>query len=268
MALVFQLCETCGTRYGSRTVRSKHCSSACRQTAYRASKQQRATPVVSETPQQNQMKSHEGNNEMKATQPTTTVTPAPLRFTFSESHYQLLCANAKVQYLAHVQAPHSTLTGAIVEFQSKDLVEAIELYHIQRTAGWLPMETGAAQTTQSAMVGHVGTLPSIKVFETPLVQFVSLYLRKPLKQQQADLEIIYNQIRVDYERDLEAEFERELDLIAEDIIEKQDKAAEKAREEERLARKQTVREEHAAEHAKRKAELIKAGRLAAEGKAQ
>lgn len=265
MALVFQMCETCGTRYGSRTVRSKHCSSACRQTAYRVSKQQKAKPDT----QKHKIKSHEGSTPMKATQTTATATPQePMRFSFSESHYQTLCAHAKVQYLAHVEVPHIHLSGAIVEFKSDNLPDAVEFYHTQRVAGWLPMEEGADQLRNSAVVGYVPTLPSIKVYDTPRGQFVSIYLRKPLKDQQADLEAIYDQIKTDYERDLEAQLETELDRIADDIIEKQDTAAEKAREQERLARVQAAREEHAAQRAKLKAELIESGKLTAEGHAQ
>ena len=207
---------------------------------------------------------------MKATQvkQTLQVPQEPMRFSFSESHYQTLCAHAKVQYLAHVEVPHIHLSGAIVEFKSDNLPEAVEFYHTQRVAGWLPMEEGADQLRNSAVVGYVPTLPSIKVYDTPRGQFVSIYLRKPLKDQQADLEVIYDQIKADYERDLEAQLETELDRIADDIIEKQDAAADKARKQERLARVQAAREEHAAQHAKLKAQLIESGKLTAEGHAQ
>lgn len=40
MALIFQFCNICGARYGTRSYRSKHCSNACRQAAYRKLHQQ------------------------------------------------------------------------------------------------------------------------------------------------------------------------------------------------------------------------------------
>ena len=261
MAVVLRKCIVCETEFPSKNMRARFCKSACKSIHHRATKKP-ATLIEATQP----IKPKEAT-PMKATQAPETP-QVPMLFSFSESHYQTLCAHAKVQYLAHVEVPHINLSGAIVEFKSDNLPDGVEFYHVQRVAGWLPMEEGADQLRRSGVVGYVPTLPSIKVYDTPRGQFVSIYLRKPLKDQQADLEVIYNAIRADYEKDLDAQLEAEVDRQVQLVVDAKARSEREAAEQARLKLAQETRDELAASRMKLRAELIASGKLSAEGRAQ
>jgi hypothetical protein len=111
-------------------------------------------------------------------------------------------------------------------------------------------------------------LPSINVVQSPITgSLVTLYMLKPQGQQEADLEIIFAQVRADYEaeleRDLEAEVERQVLLM----LAQQDRAKEQAAAQERQQREQAARDEFTAARAKLRSELIGSGKLNADGSA-
>jgi len=178
----------------------------------------------------------------------------PMQHIFSESEYQALCAGAKIAYQAHIEVPHSSLKGAIVEFRPKTLTEALEVYHELRVEGWSLMET-------------TSYLEGVRIFEAPLASFVSLYMCKPQKQQETDLEAINAQVKADYEKELERRLEAEVERQVQLVLAKQDRDNQLAAEQERSNREQEVRDELAASRAKLRDQLIESGKLNIDGSA-
>lgn len=242
MALVYQYCESCGIRYASRTVRSKTCSSACRQRACRAAKQQSATPTAT----QPTIKT-EGNKTMS--------TQTPMQFVFSETEYRSRCQNAKGFYESRIEKPHAGILGAIVEFTPGTLTEALEIYHEHRKAGWLPLDSMAG-------------LPTAMLMESLSGSFITLYLKKPERDQEKDLAKLCKQVRADYEAELAAALEAEVDRQVAMSLAKDERDRQQAEQKQRLSREQEVRDELAASRTKLRDELINSGKLTAEGTAQ
>lgn len=249
MALVFQLCETCGIRYASRTVRSKTCSSACRQRACRAAKQQSATSTAT----QPNIKTEVNTMSNKPTQPQAPQTP--MLHTFSESEYRSRCQNAKAFYDSRTEDPFTGTLGAIVKFTPSTLVEALELYHQHRVAQWLPLDP-------------VGGLPTAMLIESPQASFITIFLKKPERDQEKDLVKVCKQVKADYEAELETALNAEIDRQVAMSLAKDERDRLQAEQQQRLSREQEVRDELAASRAKLRDELIKSGRLTAEGNAQ
>lgn len=217
--------------FPSSTARAAYCSSACRLIHHRQQKKEQKTQIE-----------------------VTPMSNTPMQHIFSESEYQALCAGAKIAYQAHIEVPHSSLKGAIVEFRPKTLADALEVYHELRVEGWSLMET----------TSH---LEGVRIFEAPLASFVSLYMCKPQKQQEADLEVINAQVKADYEKELERRLEAEVERQVQLVLAKQDRDNQLAAKQERSNREQEVRDELAASRAKLRDQLIESGKLNIDGSA-
>ncbi|MFJ2684035.1 hypothetical protein ACIOYV_09860 [Pseudomonas sp. NPDC087342] len=204
-----------------------------------------------EAPQQ-QTQNEGSTMSNKSTQATTEV---PMQFAFSDSEYRSRCQNAKGFYESRVEKPSADILGAIVEFNPRTLDESHELYHQYRAAGWLPLEP-------------VGGLPTAMLLESPLASFITLYLKKPARDQERDLVEVCKQVRADYEAELEAALNAEIDRQVAMSLAKDERDRLQAEQQQRLNREQQVRDELAASRAKLREELIKSGRLTKEGNAQ
>lgn len=179
-------------------------------------------------------------------------TQSPMLHAFSESEYRSRCQNAKGFYESRIEKPTANILGAIVEFTPGTLTEALEVYHEYRKAGWLPLDP---------MEG----LPTAMLIESPAVSFITLHLRKPPHTQEKDLAIICQQVRTDYEKELEIALEAEVERQVQLALAKDERDRLKAEEQQRLSREQEVRDELAASRASLRAKLIKSGRLNSEG---
>lgn len=241
MALTYRSCAICNTRFPVRpqAPHAKFCSTKCRVQSHRQDKQS-ATPTEATT------------ITIEETPMSNTV---PMQFTFSESEYQSRCENAKGFYLGRIESPATSYTGAIVEFAPQPIETAFEQYHQLRTEGY---------TTFDSM----SPLPSINVVQSPIAgALVTLYMLKPQDQQEADLEIIFAQVRADYEAELERGLETELDRQVQLMLDQQDRAKEQAAVQERQQREQAARDELAAARAKLREELIQSNKLNSDGSA-
>lgn len=183
------------------------------------------------------------------------ATQTPMQFVFSDTEYRTRCQNAKAFYESRIEKPSAGIVGAIVEFTPGTLTEALEVYHEYRKAGWLPLDSMAG-------------LPTATLMESPLASFITLYLKKPERDQERDLVKVCKQVRGDYEAELAAALEAEVDRQVAMSLAKDERDRLHAEEQQRLSREQEVRDELAASRAKLRDELIKSGRLTAEGNAQ
>ncbi|MGY1446243.1 hypothetical protein ACW582_03480 [Pseudomonas chlororaphis] len=179
----------------------------------------------------------------------------PMQFTFSESEYKSRCENAKGFYLGRIESPVTSLKGAVVEFAPQPIETAFEQYHQLRTEGYTAFDP-------------MSPLPSINVVQSPITgALVTLYMLKPQDQQEADLEIIFAQVRADYEAELERDLETEVERQVLLMLAQQDRAKEQAAAQERQEREQAARNELAAARAKLRSELIGSGKLNTDGSA-
>lgn len=183
------------------------------------------------------------------------TTEVPMRFAFSDSEYRARCQNEKAFYESRIEKSYAGILGAIVEFIPSTLVEALELYHEHRKAGWLPLDP---------MAGYPGAV----LVESAQASFITLHLKKPPHQQEKDLVQVCKQIKQDYELELSTALEAEVDRQIELVRVKDEENRQKAEEQQRLNREQEVRDELAVSRAKLRDELIKSGRLTKEGTAQ
>lgn len=245
MALVYQYCESCGIRYASRTVRSKTCSSACRQRACRAAKQQSATPATQPT-----IKT-EGNKSMS----NKSTTP-PMQFAFSQPEYEARCENEIAFYKSRIEKPYEGVFGAIVESSPSNLTlrQSLDYYHQMLSAGYTPLE-------------EMSVLPTAILFESPLGSFITIYLMKPDAQQESDCVKIRQQVKSQYEAELEAALNAEIDRQVAMSLAKDERDRQQAEQKQRLSREQEVRDELAASRGLAREELIKSGKLSADGSA-
>lgn len=187
--------------------------------------------------------------------PTQATTEVPMQFAFSESEYRARCQNEKAFYESRIEQPYAGILGAIVEFTPANLIDALEVYHEYRKAGWLPLDS-------------VGGLPTAMLIESPQASFITIYLKKPLHQQESDLVKVCKQVRADFEAELEAALNAEIDRQVAMSLAKDERDRLQAEQQQRLNREQEVRDELAATRTKLRDELIKSGRLTKEGTAQ
>lgn len=181
-------------------------------------------------------------------------TSTPMQFVFSESEYRQRCQNAKGFYESRIDKPHTGIPGAIVEFTPTTLVEALEVYHQHRAAQWQPLDP---------MEG----LPTAMLIESPQATFITILLKKPEREQEKDLAKICQQVLTDYEKELEVALNTEVDRQVAMSLAKDERDRLKAEEQQRLSREQEVRDELAASREKLRDELIRSGKLNADGNA-
>ncbi|WLH44235.1 hypothetical protein [Pseudomonas beijingensis] len=181
-------------------------------------------------------------------------TQLPMQFVFSESEYRQRCQNAKGFYESRIEKPHTGILGAIVEFTPTTLVEALEVYHQHRAAQWQPLDP-------------MGGLPTAMLIESPQATFISIYLRKPEREQERDLAKLCKQVRADYEAELAAALEAEVERQVQLTLAKDERDRQQALEQDRERRAQATRDELAASREKLRDELIKSGKLNADGSA-
>lgn len=229
-------CVVCNAPMSTQRSTKQTCSDRCTKAHYRAKQRQQATQPIKT----------EGNKTMSTT---------PMQFVFSETEYRLRCQNEKVFYESRIEKPSAGIVGAIVEFTPCTLTEALEVYHEYRKAGWLPLDSMAG-------------LPTAMLMESPLASFITLYLKKPERDQERDLAKLCKQVRADYEAELEAALNAEIDRQVALSLAKDERDRQQAEKKQRLDREQEVRDELAASRAKLRDELIQSGRLTAEGNAQ
>lgn len=179
-------------------------------------------------------------------------TQTPMQFVFSETEYRTRCQNAKGFYESRIEKPSAGIVGAIVEFTPGTLTEALEVYHEYRKAGWLPLDSMAG-------------LPTAMLMESPLASFITLYLKKPERDQERDLAQLCKQVRADYEAELEAALNAEIDRQVAMSLAKDERDRLQAEQQQRLSREQEVRDELAASRAKLRDQLIESGKLNANG---
>ncbi|MGO4323788.1 hypothetical protein [Pseudomonas sp. KB_12] len=182
-------------------------------------------------------------------------TQTPMQFVFSETEYRSRCQNEKVFYESRIEKPFANILGAIVEFTPGTLVEALELYHQHRAACWTPLEPMAG-------------LPTATLVESPHASFITLYLKKPERDQEKDLAKLCKKVRANYEAELEAALSTEVDRQVAMSLAKDERDRLQAEEQQRLRREQTVREELAVSRAKLREQLIESGKLNADGSAK
>lgn len=183
------------------------------------------------------------------------TTEVPMQFAFSESEYRSRCQNEKAFYESRIEKPYAGILGAIVEFTPSTLVEALELYHEHRKAGWLPLDP---------MAGYPGAM----LIESAQASFITIHLKKPPHQQEKDLVQLCKQLKAELEAELEAALNAEIDRQVAMSLAKDERDRLQAEQQQRLNREQEVRDELAASRAKLRDELIKSGRLTKEGTAQ
>ncbi|MFJ2357479.1 hypothetical protein [Pseudomonas fluorescens] len=180
---------------------------------------------------------------------------APMLYVFQESEYQRLCVEAKVRYEHNIESPAKSVRGAIVEFSISSIEEAFDKYYDLRVEGF-------------TVFGPSSALPSVNVVYGPMGALVTLYMLKPLAVQEAELVSIYADVKLQYEADLERDLEAHLDRSVKSLIEAEDRAKEKAAAELLETRQQEKRAEVLAAREKLRAQLIEAGKLAADGSAE
>lgn len=219
--------------FPSSTARAAYCSSACRLIHHRKQKKEQQSQTQEEIPM---------------------ATQSPMQFVFQESEYQTRCNEARIMYENNIESPAKHVKGRIVElsFPGASFAVAFEEYHKLRVEGFGILDPLAPLA--SVFVDHA--------------QVVVLYMLKPEEQQKTELEAIYADVRAEYQaeldRGLEAEVERQVQLV----LAQQDRAREQAAAQERQQREQEARDELAASRQKLRDELIKSGKLSAEGTAQ
>lgn len=251
MALtVVRPCVVCGSPMQTQRSSKVTCSAKCYMQQRRATQRNEATQTA--TPQQQTQ--NEGSNAMsnKSTQVTTEV---PMQFAFNESEYRERCQNAKGFYESRIEKSYAGILGAIVEFTPSTLVEALELYHEHRKAGWLPLDP---------MAGYPGAM----LIESAQVSFITIHLKKPPHQQEKDLVQLCKKVKVDYEAELEAALNAEIDRQVAMSLAKDERDRLHTEEQQRLNREQEVRDELAASRAKLREQLIQSGKLNADGSAR
>ncbi len=237
MALtVVRLCAVCNAPMQTQRASKQTCSHRCYMQHHRA-QQRQATPTI------------------KTEEVTTMSTQTPMQFVFSETEYRTRCQNAKGFYESRIEKPSAGIVGAIVEFTPATLTEALEVYHEYRKAGWLPLESMAG-------------LPTAMLMESPLASFITLYLKKPERDQERDLAQLCKQVRADYEAELEAALNAEIDRQVAMSHAKDERDRLQVEQKHRLNREQEVRDELASSRAKLRDQLIQSGRLTAEGNAK
>lgn len=243
MALtVVRPCVVCGSPMETKRASKQACSDKCSKQHYRAQQRQQTTLSITKTEEVHTM----------SNKPTQATTEVPMQFVFSETEYRSRCQNEKGFYESRIDKPYANIPGAIVEFTPATLVEALEVYHQHRAAQWQPLDP---------MEG----LPTAMLIESPQATFISIYLRKPEREQERDLAKLCKQIRSDFEAELEAALSAEGDRQVQLTLAKDERDRLKAEEQQRLSREQEVRDELAASRASLRAELIKSGRLNSEG---
>ncbi|WP_148049373.1 hypothetical protein [Pseudomonas sp. AF76] len=240
--VTYQPCAVCTTKIPVRpqAPHAKFCSTKCRMQYHRQEKKEQ------------QIKT-EGNNTMSSASKQTSAT-LPMQFVFSESEFQARCQNEKAFYESRIEKPHTGILGAIVEFTPATLVEALEVYHQQRAVGWTPLDPMSAY-------------PGAMLIESGRASFITMHLRKPECEQEKDLAKICNKVKADYEAELAAALDTEVDRQVMMSLAKDERDRQRAEKKQRLNREQQVRDELAASRAKLREELIKSGKLNADGSA-
>ena len=238
MALtVVRPCVVCNTPMQTQRASKQTCSHKCYMQHHRAQqRKQRATPTIKT----------EGNNTMS--------TQTPMLHIFSESEYRSRCQNAKGFYESRIEKPYANIPGAIVEFTPATLVEALEVYHQHRAAQWQPLDP---------MEG----LPTAMLIESPQATFISIYLRKPEREQEKDLAKLCKQIKADYEMELAALLETEQERQVQLTLAKDERDRQQALELGREKLAQATRDELAASRSQLREQLIESGKLNADGSA-
>lgn len=247
MALSVRPCVVCNAPMKTQRSTKQTCSERCTKAHYRAQQRQQATPQ--------QQTQNEGSKTMSNKSAQPQAPQAPMLHTFSDSEYRERCLNAKAFYESRIEKPYAGILGAIVEFTPSTLVEALELYHEHRKAGWLPLDP---------MAGYPGAM----LIESPQASFITIHLKKPPHQQEKDLVQLCKQVKQDFEAELEAALNAEIDRQVALSLAKDERDRLQAEQHQRLNREQQVRDELSASREKLREELIKSGRLSAEGNAQ
>ena len=244
-------CVVCNAPMQTQRSTKQTCSERCTKAHYRAQQRLRATqPATPATPlQQTQI---EGSTMSNKSTPVPQQTP--MQFAFSESEYRARCQNEKALYESRIEKSYAGILGAIAEFTPSTLVEALELYHEHRKAGWLPLDP---------MAGYPGAM----LIESPQASFITIHLKKPPHQQEKDLVQLCKQVKADYEAELEAALNAEIDRQVAVSLAKDERDRLQAEQQQRLNREQEVRDELAASRAQLREKLIKSGRLNADGSA-
>lgn len=243
MALTVRPCVVCFTPMQTKRSSKQTCSERCTKALYRSKQREQAVDTSIKTEETTQR----GNTTM------STQSQAPMQFVFQESEYQSRCKEAKAKYENNIESPTKHVKGRIVEMQfpGDTFATVFEKYHELRIAGYGILDPLAALS--SVFVDHV--------------QIITLYMLKPEAVQETELESIYADVRVEYQaeldRGLEAEVERQVQLV----LAQQDRAREQAAAQERQQREQEVRDELAASRAKLRDQLIGSGKLNADGSA-
>lgn len=236
MALtVVRPCVVCNAPMQTQRASKQTCSHRCYMQHHRA-QQRQAIPTI------------------KTEEVTTMSTQTPMQFVFSETEYRARCQNEKAFYESRIEKPHTGVLGAIVEFTPATLVEALEVYHQYRAAGWTPLDP---------MSAHPGAM----LIESGHASFITLHLRKPEHEQEKDLAKICKKLKADYESEIEAALNAEIDRQVALSLAKDERDRQQVEQKQRLSREQEVRDGLAASRAKLRDQLIESGKLNADGSA-
>lgn len=236
----YQPCAVCSTKFPVRpqAPHAKFCSTKCRMQHHRQEKKINIPTTMTE--------------EQKMTEETPQV---PMQFVFSHEEYRRRCQDNKSLYENRFDDPVLGVIGAIIRLELQGTLDAaFETYHQYRDAGYSP---------QPQMCG----LPTASIVETSMIQLTSLYLMKPPRQQEKDLETLCAKVKADYEAELaaalDAETERQVALI---IATKERQVAQQQKLEAERA-EQAARDELAASREALRKKLIASGKLNADGSA-
>jgi hypothetical protein len=176
----------------------------------------------------------------------------PMQFVFSQSEYEERCVQAKALYVGSIETAATTyVTGAIIQEHIQDATKGAERYHELRKAGYT-------------------TLPEISPLQsfTAIGYMVTLYMVKPQKMQDSDLEKICEQVKADYVKSLddayEAHVQHQIELAV--VAEKRQAERDRILAEEGIATR--VREDMLAARGTLQRKLIEQGKLTEGGYAQ
>lgn len=233
-------CVVCNAPMITQRSTKQTCSERCTKAQYRAKQRlQQATQPTIKT---------EGNKTMSKL--------IPMQFAFSQSEYEARCENEIAFYKSRIEKPYQGVVGAIIESSPSNLTlqQSLDYYHRMLTDGYTPLE-------------EMSVLPTASLFDSPLGSFVTIYLMKPEKQQKSDCAKIRQEVKAQYEAELEEALNAEVDRQVALSLAKDERDRQDVEQKQRLEREQEVRDELAASRAKLRDQLIESGKLNIDGSA-
>ncbi|WP_248806541.1 hypothetical protein [Pseudomonas sp. MWU13-2100] len=182
------------------------------------------------------------------------ITTPIMQHVFSTAEYKARCQHAETTYRKTIESPDRVgNVGGIVEFVSNTVAEGVEMYHQKRCEGFIPLDLMKAEA-----ITVVSGFPS----------YMKIRMHKTEEAQQADLAIIFDQVRTQYQTDIDVALECHLVEQVAMMVANEEKARIEAEAKRITKLEATKRKELLAARDKLKAQLIAEGKLTEEGVAQ